>query len=647
MIPRAFRIPVSALVLAAAVIAAPRPAEALRLMTYNLLNYSGGREVEFRTVLQQTQPDVLVVEEVLSQTGIDNFLNNVLNVVNPGEWAAGAFVNGPDTDNGFFYRTAKVSYVSHFVIATSLRDISEWTFRPSTHSSAAANMRAYVVHLKASQGSSEEAQRLAEVTAMRVRMETFPAGQNYAVTGDFNIYTATESPYQYMINPANGTAGVVVDPIAREGNWHDNVAFADIHSQSPRTLSFGGGATGGMDDRFDMILVGPALLDGEGLDALPATYRAFAQDGQHFNGPINVAPFDSVDAATAQALHDASDHLPVFVDLQGYAVLVVDASLALGSAIVGGSASANLSVSNGAALPADDLDYTLTAPGGFSAPAGSFARTAGGGAALHVIALDTTTPGNKAGNLTVASDDPDALAELVPLTGTVLDHAEPSVDGVTLAQVAALDLGTVAPGDTANGAASAHNFGWNALQALLDVHAFTLSGDPRFFLDGFAPASVGAAPASFAVSFDGAGASPGAYTSTLTLHARDQQDLSGAVSLADLVWNLSAAVSDAVDAVSMAALPDRDGFIAVRPNPFAPSTEVAFGLHRAGSAEITLYSVTGRAVRTLTSGSCAAGIHTVRWNGRNDAGEAVSPGIYFARLVTGSAVEIRKLVKMQ
>jgi hypothetical protein len=449
-----------------------------------------------------------------------------------------------------------------------------------------------------------------------------------------------------MINPLNGAAGVVVDPIGREGNWHDNLAFADIHTQSTQIVSVNGGATGGMDDRFDMILVGPALVDGEGVDVLPATYKAFAQDGQHFDGPINVAPFDSVDAATAQALHDGSDHLPVLVDVQGPSILVVDASLDFGTVIVGGVASANLTVSNGAALPADDLDYSLTAPAGFSAPAGSFARTAGGAPALHAIDMSTATVGAKAGDLTVSSDDPDALARLVPLTGTVLAHSEPSVDGIALLQSGALDLGAVAPGDTANGAASAHNFGYGALQALLDVHAFTLSGDPRFFLDGpFSPATVGATPASFAVAFDAAGAAPGAYAGTLTLHTRDQQDLSGAVDRADLVWSLAAAVGDAIGAVAVATLPDRDGFVAVRPNPFAPSTELSFGLRQAGRAEIILYSVTGRAVLTLASGSRAAGMHTVRWDGRSASGEAVSPGIYFARLVTGHVVETRKLVK--
>ena len=36
-------------------------------------------------------------------------------------------------------------------------------------------------------GAEEEAKRLAEVTAMRARMETFPAGQSYAVLGDFHL----------------------------------------------------------------------------------------------------------------------------------------------------------------------------------------------------------------------------------------------------------------------------------------------------------------------------------------------------------------------------------------------------------------------------------------------------------------------------
>ena len=79
------------------------PAHALRVMTYNILNYSSGRSAEFQMVLAGTDPDVLVVEEILSQSAVTTFLTTVLDVTHPGEFVAGGFVNGPDTDNAIFY----------------------------------------------------------------------------------------------------------------------------------------------------------------------------------------------------------------------------------------------------------------------------------------------------------------------------------------------------------------------------------------------------------------------------------------------------------------------------------------------------------------------------------------------------------------
>jgi hypothetical protein len=46
------------------------------------------------------------------------------------------------------------------------------------------------------------------------------------------------------------------------------------------------------------------------------SYTTFGNDGQHFNRPINVLPNIAVDSAMAQALYDASDHLPVYLDLE-------------------------------------------------------------------------------------------------------------------------------------------------------------------------------------------------------------------------------------------------------------------------------------------------------------------------------------------
>ncbi len=628
---------------------AAAPAHALRVMSYNLLNYSSGRTTQFRTVLEATQPDVLVVEEITGGvTSVNTFLAGVLDVVNPGEWVAGGYTDGPDTDQAVYVRSAKAVVLGHHTITTTLRDIDEWTIRPLPYASTAADLRVYAVHLKASQGSSEEQQRLAEVTLMRARMETFPPGGNYLVTGDFNIYTSTEPAFQYMVNPANGTAGVVQDPIDRVGNWHDNPAFADIHTQSPRVTQFGGGANGGMDDRFDLILTGPALLDGEGMDILPGTYTAFGQDGLHFNGAINVAPFTVVTQVVAQALHDASDHLPVFAEFQLPAVLVADASVAFGPVIVGGPGEAVLDVGNGAPLPGDELDYAFVAPPLFSAPAGSFQLAAGAPPAGHALGMDTAAPGARAGTLTVTTDDPDRPAWDVSLSGTVLDHARPSTDPGTLQLLAALDLGVAAPTDTAHAAALVHDLGFGPLVAALEVHGADLTGDPRFFLDGgFTPATADASPASFDVAFDAAGASDGVYNGTLVLHTRDLPGIPGGTNLDDVQFDLSVTVDAGMVGAPALASVTRTGFTSLRPNPFRDASEIRFGLSRPARARVSIVDVTGRAVRTLTDGERSAGEHGVTWDGRDASGGIVAPGIYFVRLTAGDVAETRKLARIR
>src|SRR5262249_10339801 len=77
---------------------AARPAFAFRYVNWNILNYPGTtssvREPGYRAVLADIQPDVLVVQEMQSQAGVNQFLANVLDVINPGQWTAVTFHNG-------------------------------------------------------------------------------------------------------------------------------------------------------------------------------------------------------------------------------------------------------------------------------------------------------------------------------------------------------------------------------------------------------------------------------------------------------------------------------------------------------------------------------------------------------------------------
>ena len=81
-----------------------------------------------------------------------------------------------------------------------------------------------------------------------------------------------------------------------------------------------------------------------------------------------------------------------------------------------------------------------------------------------------------------------------------------------------------------------------------------------------------------------------------------------------------------------------------QPNPFRDRTRIAFTLPAAQRVSLKLYSVNGRLVRTLLDGEAAAGAHELTWDGSNDAGHSVVPGVYAYRLLAGDRELTRKLV---
>ncbi|MBD3220148.1 T9SS type A sorting domain-containing protein [bacterium] len=79
------------------------------------------------------------------------------------------------------------------------------------------------------------------------------------------------------------------------------------------------------------------------------------------------------------------------------------------------------------------------------------------------------------------------------------------------------------------------------------------------------------------------------------------------------------------------------------PNPFNPSTTIAYNLDRAQTVTLAVFDAAGRRVAELAGGHHAAGRYAVQWDGRDRTGRMASAGIYFARLVTEDGVEQRKM----
>ncbi len=91
--------------------------------------------------------------------------------------------------------------------------------------------------------------------------------------------------------------------------------------------------------------------------------------------------------------------------------------------------------------------------------------------------------------------------------------------------------------------------------------------------------------------------------------------------------------------------PDGFVFYAAHPNPAAGRTKFRYSLPREARVELRVFSPDGKLVRTLRSGREPAGLHSVVWDGRDDAGHRVGRGIYYCRLETGESRVVRKLVK--
>jgi endonuclease/exonuclease/phosphatase family metal-dependent hydrolase len=285
----------------------------VKIMTYNLLNYPGNdttiRNPHFRKVIANSAPDILVVQEITSQAGMNGFLSNVMNAYGD-VYSMGTFIDGPDTDNGIFFRTSEFQFISNTRIRTALRDINE--FKIVHISYPGDTLRIFSVHLKASSGTTNENLRAAEVDSLRKFTNDLPVNSFYIVVGDFNIYGSNEQAYIKLLQVNTNNRGHFEDMITGMTGIWNNFIYRQYHTQSTRTRGFGGGATGGLDDRFDMILVSPEISTGGKIAYMPGTMTAYGNDANHYNDSINKRPNTVVPDSVADALHYAADHLPVY-----------------------------------------------------------------------------------------------------------------------------------------------------------------------------------------------------------------------------------------------------------------------------------------------------------------------------------------------
>jgi hypothetical protein len=89
-------------------------------------------------------------------------------------------------------------------------------------------------------------------------------------------------------------------------------------------------------------------------------------------------------------------------------------------------------------------------------------------------------------------------------------------------------------------------------------------------------------------------------------------------------------------------------FLAAEPNPFETGTRIRFSLPSPGPVRVGILDAAGRKVRTvLATRWTNAGPSAVDWDGRDEAGARVSPGIYFVRLEADGVTTSRLLARLK
>ena len=308
--------------------------ETINTMFYNILDFPeappSDRASILKKIITDYQPDLFMVCELQSQDGANIILNTSLQTANQ-KYKMAQFVSNQSNPNThlqqlIFYNKDKLILDRQRIITTAVRDINHYTFILNT-ADATINpiyLDVFVTHLKSSQGYANEQERLQMVTEFTDKLSSIPTDHFLIFAGDLNLYTANEDAYQELLDPSN--AIIFKDPINTPGGWHNNDNYQHIHTQSTRVSSYGRfdghGAGGGLDDRFDFILISENLQNSNTLHYVENSYKAYGNNGNCFNKNINnMNCTGEFSQEMRNNLYNMSDHLPVVLQLETNFVL--------------------------------------------------------------------------------------------------------------------------------------------------------------------------------------------------------------------------------------------------------------------------------------------------------------------------------------
>ena len=527
--------------LAAAAIASTAPSQ-VRVMNYNIAHQQGSAKAITEVIaaahsdnkIGWAKPvDLMFFQEVPSTQVND--LQGMVNAAAPigATYARAIYSSSSQEDSASgaqcaFYRVETISEIAsgHADIFTGAgRACDRWLFSLNGYSSTAARFYAYSMHLAAGTGAA--ATRESGAIAVRSNANGLGAGVRAFYFGDFNVYSNGEAAYLAFLASGNGQA---FDPLGT-GGWGGS-SNAIKHTQSPRDIQTGL-VGGGMDDRFDLHLATAQLVDNEGLSIIAGTYRAFGNDGQHYNLAISSGgnSYFVGDAARsnalAQSLFNASDHVPVLVDYQVPAVMSASMIGVPQRVIQGAYVPVTVRVKNAAAvvtpLGADELDYTVTSVAGLFGSGSGIAPLAPA-EALTTLQLNTGSVGlaeAQASAWTLSEAAQNASVDLIA-EYTVISRARPSWSASSVLTTTTIPVSIPAGGTAQDVDVPLYNFGWTTLQSRLDADFVWLPLGAPISVVAPLPTMIAQFPATLRLRINPAGLPVGLTSVSGTLLVTDE-----------------------------------------------------------------------------------------------------------------------------
>lgn len=309
--------------------------DTISVMHYNLLYYGeitgfcnnsnnslSMKDPHLRTILNYVKPDIFTVNEISSSTAIhQHLLDENLNTGGVGHYRKAGFnpVAGSNIVNMLYYDSRKLRLKKQSVAQSYIRDVDVYELYYYSNDLAQGDT-AFIVcvvgHLKAGNSDSDAGARKVMAENTMKYIEQRYKHENVLFMGDFNLYSGNEAAFQQMINFSNADTRFI-DPIGQIGDWNNNSFYASVHTQSTNTSSNDCKSGGGLDDRFDFILISDEVRFGtRNVRYVQQSYQAVGQDGNRFNSTVVSPANSSVPPNVATALFNMSDHLPVSLKIR-------------------------------------------------------------------------------------------------------------------------------------------------------------------------------------------------------------------------------------------------------------------------------------------------------------------------------------------